>query len=653
MNRTIQDEIEKAIKSGVDYLAKNQREDGSFPSFVSDSKSFDRVKENQSIFTTCLILSSLNSLPESKELERIKSRAAKFLLNQKSDFWSWNYWKRNSSDGKNTPYPDDLDDTCCAVSALIGHNPKFVSTKAIAKVVNLLAYCEAQEGGPYWTWLTPLEAGKGWKDIDLAVNSNIAYFLSLQEVALPSLNAMVEKAIASRKYNSPYYHSPYAVIYFISRWYKGKQRDKIISYLLKKRHKNHSWGNPLDTALAVSALINLGYRKEDVEETLSSILRNRMNGRWKAYPLVVEEIKGKQKYYSGSAELTTVFCLEALSKFSASNDSNAGKRKAETDNEGEKMRENIIRLTEQRFSGSEMGEIFSSVRRKILKGDGANRLMLLPYYFHKSLESRKPIDEKIIIDLCVAGIYGMTAYTIYDDFFDNEGNPKFLPLANVCHRELISIYHDIFLNDKKFLQFFKNTMDRIDAANSWETNNCRASISGSQLIIPEQLPDYGNMERLADRSIGYALGPAAVLYLSWGNIESSEMKNLMAFFENYIIARQLNDDAHDWEADLKKEQLSPAVVLVLEKYSKRHKNKKEFDLKKEIKELQKIFWHEVIQEVCGKAILHTKKAKKHLGKIAGVKDRTAFEAMLASVEKSAQDALTEQKEMLDFLEGYK
>lgn len=653
MNRTIQNDIDEAIKSGVDYLANNQREDGSFPSFVSASKNFDRSKENQSVFPTCLILSSLNSLPQSMELERIKNKAAKFLLGQKSNFWSWNYWKRNSSDSKNTPYPDDLDDTCCAVSALIGHNPKFVSTKAIAKVVNLLAYCEAQEGGPYCTWLTPPEADKGWKDIDLAVNSNIAYFLSLQEVALPSLNAMVEKAIASGKYNSPYYHSPYAVIYFISRWYKGKKKNGIVSYLLKRRLKNHSWGNPLDTALAVSALINLGCKKEDVEETLSSILNNRIKGKWIAYPFVVEEIKGKQKYYSGSAELTTAFCLEALSKFSTSNDPKADKHKSETDNEAEKIREKIVKLTEQRFSGSEMAETFSSVRKKILKGGGANRLMLLPYYFYKSLDSRKPIDEKIVIDLCIAGIYGMTAYTIYDDFFDNEGNPKFLPLANVCHREWVSIYHDGFSRDKKFLEFFENTMDRIDAVNAWETNNCRAQISGLQLIIPEQLPDYGNMEKLADRSIGYVLGPAAVLYLIFGSIESPEMKNLTAFFENYIIARQLNDDAHDWEVDLKKGQLSPAVVLVLKKYSKRHKNKKELELKKETKELQKIFWHEVIQEVCSKAILHTKKARKHLRKIAGVKDRTAFEAMLASVEKSAQDALTEQKEMLDFLAGYR
>jgi len=655
MNPINYDDINEAIKSGIDCLTLNQREDGSFPNFVSTSKDLDHARENQSIFPTCLVLASLSGLAHSKDAEKIKNKAAKFLLSQKSDFWSWNYWKRNSSDSKTTPYPDDLDDTCCAMAALIGHDPKLVSVKAVAKAVNLLAYCESKEGGPYYTWITPPDADKGWKDIDLAVNSNIAFFLSLQEVTLSSLVALTEKAITSEKYASPYYHSPLATIYFISRWYKGKKKDKIISYLLNKRLKNHSWGNPLETALAVSALINLGCKTESVEESLASILENRANGKWMAYPFVVEKIKGKQKYYSGSAELTTAFCLEALSKFSVLNDSMARKRKAGTDNEAEKIRKKIIELTDRRFSAfdSEMATDFSSVRKKMLKGDGANRLMLLPYYFQESLKKRQSIDEKIIVELCAAGLYGWMAYTIYDDFFDNEGSPKFLSLANASLRELTSVYCENFSEDRKFMEFFKSTMDRIDAANAWETGNCRTKIFGSRLTIPERLPDYGNMERLADRSIGYALGPAAVLYRHTGKIESPEMKNLMAFFENYIIARQLNDDAHDWEMDLKKGQLSPAVVSVLEKYSGRHKNKKESDLKKETKELQKIFWHEVIQEVCGKSIFHVKKAGRHLRKIAGVKDKTAFEAMLVSVEKSAKEALAEQKEMLEFLEEYR
>jgi len=655
MNQAKHKNINEAIKLGTNFLTKSQRKDGSLPSFISASRRFDNPEEKQSVFPTCLILSSLSGLDHSTDIKKIKDKAVKFLLNQKSEFWSWNYWRRNSRESKSTPYPDDLDDTCCALVALISTDSKNVPVKAIAKAVNLLAYCESKEGGPYYTWITPPDADKSWKDIDLAVNSNVAFFLSLQGVALPNLVALAERAIKSEKYDSVYYHSPYPVIYFISRWYRGKMKDKIIAYLLKKRLKNNSWGDPLKTALAVNALINLGYEKERLAESVGYILENQVGGKWKASPLIIELQKKKQTYYSGSAELTTAFCLEALGKFSERSESMKGGRKAGMDDEAKRVHKKIIEIVDRTFSrfDPEMVNDFSNVKKKILKGDGVNAITLLPYYFRKSL-GKKSIDETIAIKLGAAGFYGWMAYTIYDDFFDDEGDPKVLSLANVCLRELVSIYDSEFSNDENFLKFFRNIMDRIDSANFWETNNCRAKTSGSRLTIPDRLPDYGNMKRLADRSIGFVLGPVAILYLHSGNIESMEIKSLVAFFENYIIARQLNDDAHDWEEDIKAGRLSPAVTSVLKKYAKQigKKSVKEIDLNKEIGELQKIFWHEVIQDICGKTLFHIKKARKHLLDITAMENKAAFEGMLASVENSAREALAEQKEMLEFLKEY-
>ena len=647
-------EIENTISSGINYLGRKQKRDGSFPNLVSTSKKFNTYKENQSAFLTSLILSSLNSLTDTGESGKIKSRASKFILSQRSEFWSWNYWKRNSPESKSSPYPEDLDDTCCALAALIFHDQKNVPTNAIAKAVNLLTYCESKEGGPYFTWITPPDANKDWKDTDLAVNSNIAYFLSLQEVTLPSIVSLNENAIVSEKYDSPYYNSEYSSIYFISRWYKGKNKSKIITYLLGKRLKDDSWGNPLETALAVSALINLGCQKEKLERGIGYILHSQRSGGWKEQPFVIEFIKKKQKHYAGSPELTTAFCLEALVKFSSSNEEVKSKRKPE-DSTQKKIRKSIIEMSDKRFSefDSEIREKFSDIRKRILKGDKADQVMLLPYYFQKSLE-QKP-DERMAMELGVASLYGWMAYTIYDDFLDSEGDPKLLSLANVCLRELTSIYSVNFASDEKFLNFFKNIMDRIDSANSWEASNCRVQIAGSNLMIPKRLPEYRNMERLADRSIGHALGAAAILYLNTCETESDEMKNLISFFENYIIARQLNDDAHDWEEDLKRGQLSPAVVSVLKRYAKSNASKgsMELDLKKQLQQLQKIFWYDVIHEICDKAISHIKKAENDLKNIKAVKDRTVFEGMLKTVEKSAKEAIAEQKETLEFLGEYR
>jgi hypothetical protein len=652
-DKYIEKDTAEAISAGISYLNKAQKKDGSFSNLVSPSENFDDCEENESSFPTILSLHCLRKLPDSEEIKTIKDKASKFVLSQHSDFWSWNYWKRNSLESTKTPYPEDLDDTCCALAALIENQPETVPTDAVAKAVNLLTYSESQEGGPYYTWITPPDADKGWKDIDLAVNSNIGFFLSLQEVNLPSITKLIEKAIDEEKYDSPYYFSPVATIYFISRWYKRKGKSKIITFLLERMQEDHSWGNPLETALAVISLINFGYEKEKIAESIGYILKHQEEDKWKEYPFVVEFIKKNTKHYAGSPELTTAFCLEALHAYSSKCESESRKRKV-SDSQQRKMREKIMELSDLRFAefDNELRKDLTETRSKILKGDSTGQIILLPYYLEKSLNGNV-VNEDLISRLGVAGLYGWMAYTVYDDFLDNEGDPKLLPAANVCLRELTSIYAKNFSNDEKFMDFFEKIMDRIDSANAWETKNCRMRVEGDRVSILEKLPDYGKLEKLADRSIGHALGAAAVLYSHTKETESSEMENLMSFFENYIIARQLNDDAHDWEKDLKNGQISPAVVSVLKRYSKSNASKgKELDLKKQLEQLRKIFWYDVIHEICDKALFHVREAEKDLENIKVIKDKAIFKGMLEAVKKSASEAITEQKEMLTFMKEY-
>lgn len=640
---------------GIGYLAEVQERDGSFSSSVSAKRNFKNTFQNQSLFSSCLILSSLASLPKTEDTKKIQNRLARFIESQKSDFWSWNYWKRNSLESRTNAYPDDLDDTCCAVAALTLYNPKVVSTQAVAKIVNLLAFCEKGVGGPYYSWIVPGETEKAWKDIDLAVNNNIAFFLSLHEVTLPSLVDLTEKSIRSQKYQSPYYYSPQVVIYFISRWYRGRKKDKIISFLLRKRLKNFSWGNPLETVLSVSALINLGYKEKDLEKSINFIGKNCSNGSWKAYPFVIEKIKREEKYFSGSQALTTAFCLEALGKFLVQSEAVEDSGKIRKIDVHKNVHNKIIQLTNQRFSRlpAELRENFLLVRRRVLRGDKAHQTTLMPYYFQESGKKGGSPDKDLVIKLGAANLYGWVAYSIYDDFLDEEGNPKFLPVANICLRELVSLYGSIFAGKEDFLKFFRNILDRIESANIWEATNCRVRVFNSQLAVPQKFPDYENLEKLADRSIGHALGPVALLYLMEKDIASPKIKNLVAFFENYIIARQLNDDAHDWEEDLKKRRLSPVVVLILKKYLKDEKNIKTLDLRKELKKLQQIFWYEVVQETSKKSILYIKEARRCLRNMDYLKNKNFLEKMLLPVEKSAQKALLEQREMSDFLKEYK
>ena len=149
-------------------MAHEQQKDGSFLSYSTPHKrSFKNAKIYHSIFPSALILSCLSSPEETTQSEILKNRLAEFLLSQKSEHWSFNYWARGSKETKIMPFPDDLDDTCCALLALFQYNPNLIDPQVMAKVVTILNFVEEKEGGPYYTWLVPPDTKEEWRDIDL------------------------------------------------------------------------------------------------------------------------------------------------------------------------------------------------------------------------------------------------------------------------------------------------------------------------------------------------------------------------------------------------------------------------------------------------------------------------------------------------------
>ena len=306
------------INKAITFLATQQQKDGSFLSYSTSSKrSFKNAKRYHSTFPSSLILSCLCSLDETPAIKLVKDKLAKFLLFQKSKHWSFNYWVRHSKESKKLPYPDDLDDTFCALSALYQYDPNLIDGAAMAKIVTLLTAVEEKEGGPYRTWLVPETADKVWKDVNLAVNSNIAYFLSLQDVSLPKLNSFIESAIDTDRYLSPYYPSVYPIIYFISRdsALSVNSASQCRNFLFSKQDTSGKWTNPLNTALAVLSLLNFGVPPNKLDKSIVYITKKQNNGFWQPHAFCLDPAINRKKYYAGSAALTTAFCLEAISKY--------------------------------------------------------------------------------------------------------------------------------------------------------------------------------------------------------------------------------------------------------------------------------------------------------------------------------------------------
>ena len=649
--------ITDAVSSGVFYLKKQQQTDGSFLSLSSPSPTyFKKALTFHSTFSTALILSCLNSLKETAILKTIKQKAASFLLTQKSEYWSFNYWVRGSKEAREMPYPDDLDDTFCALSAIYQYNPRLINGVSMAKIVTLLTATEDKEGGPYRTWFVQKKAGKKWRDIDLAVNSNIAYFLFLQEIDLPNLALFIESRINQGNLISPYYPTIYPIICFLSRWYKGKGIKKIESILLSKQNKDGYWENPLCTALAVSSLLHLGIPPINLRKSISYLLSCQTKGSWEPYGFCLDPGREGKTYYAGCPALTTAFCLEAIGKYLRALETHPTEITKKIDSESKRIHDEIITKVQKRFSHltSELEGQAEVMLKIILKMNDKNQITLLPYFFRSALRKNAMLSDKLLISLGSANTYGWIAYTIYDNFLDEEGDPKTLSIANIVLRELTIIFHKVLPENMGFQKLFCRILDELDAANAWEVTHCRMRITNARIDLENTIPQFGNYEKLAQKSLGHALGPLAMLFSLGYQKKSLEVKSLLDFFIHYLVSRQLNDDAHDWEKDLKKGHINPVLAILLRTYKMKNKKSKNRILVLElIPKLRELFWYEVIVSVCELILKHVALARTSLNQLSIMENQVLFRELLNSIEQSANQALNEREKILAFSKNYK
>jgi hypothetical protein len=184
-------DLDSVIKDGIRTIAAEQRKDGDFTSLSSfHPTNFTDAVAYSTTFFTSIILECLNGVAESKNyrplVDSIRVKAATFLLAEKNEGWSFNYWARTSVERETMPYPDDLDDTFSALAALAHYDASIMNGAALAAVVNILTRAETKEGGPYRTWLVAA-AEEPWADVDVAINSTVGYFLSRIGVHLPNV----------------------------------------------------------------------------------------------------------------------------------------------------------------------------------------------------------------------------------------------------------------------------------------------------------------------------------------------------------------------------------------------------------------------------------------------------------------------------------
>ncbi len=562
----------------------------------------------------------------------IIERGAAFLSEKRSAEWTFNY-----HDG----YPDDLDDTCIAVSALYSTHPDYFTEKVLARIVSMLIQQETVPGGPYRTWLT--EQRPQDSDVDIVVNSNVAYFLSLLDIATPQLQLYFEDTIEHDHLHSQYYDDEIVIIYFLTRAYEGKHVSRLKDRLFKRRMTDGSWGNALHTALAVTALLRMGESAEAVTDGIQYLVDNHSAGKWLPHHFFIESIEHGTVCYSFSNAHVSACCIEALMAYSNAIP-HPGIMGPADDTEINQFIESVIKECRAVPLSAELSTQRDHALDHLQEKDCSREIFLLPYHFAKALKKQDTISDDNICSLAVANVLGWIGYTIYDDILDGENTVALLPLADVCIRHMMELFRWV-VTDPAQQQIITAILNGIDAATLWEHLNCKMERHGDEVTVPASLPDYGNSAGLAEKSLGHALGPIILCLLQGAPEQALYVEH---FFREYLIARQLNDDAHDWLSDLHNGFFNSISVPLIKEWQTRTAGGY-MDLAQEEYLLQKYFWEDHIDTVSNTIIEHIINARLILKKITILKEVLFLERLLAPLEQSARQAIIERDRTKRFL----
>jgi hypothetical protein len=242
----------------------------------------------------------------------------------------------------------------------------------------------------------------------------------------------------------------------------------------------------------------------------------------------------------------------------------------------------------------------------INQADARNEIKMLPAYFADSLQVHpNPLSPQLYADLGAANIFTWMAYTVYDDFFDDEGQAELLPAANTSLRMALHIYSKMYEKSSDFNQKILQSFHKMDAANSWELSECRFEIKNQKILV-KQLPNYGNNMILADRAIGHVLGPLTMVDML--SIPEAQQKSIEKGLRHFLIAKQLSDDLLDWSDDMKKGHINAVVAHILNVINVTPGS---YDLAEIIHRMQKYFWSNGQKEISDSILKHLKQSRRY------------------------------------------
>lgn len=285
-----------------------------------------------------------------------------------------------------------------------------------------------------------------------------------------------------------------------------------------------------------------------------------------------------------------------------------------------------------------------AMHQAVLGADHNLEIGLISSYFAEALRT-KGYSKVELQKLGVANVFTWMAYTIYDDFFDDEGTPLNLAVANWAARQAYHEYVTVYSNPVS-QRLVTKICTVMDAANAWEVRHARAEIQNNTITI-SALPAYDNYMILADRALAHVLGP--LLLTRNNSVSAKQYSHVTAGLKHYLIARQLNDDLHDWRQDLQAGHLSSVVTYLLGKTSTGSGKQ---NIPKLITRLEALFWQQGLEELCCAVQDHITKSRQAFTKSKLMHPAGTLYTLLDRLDRAIETGRCALQHDKDFLAAY-
>lgn len=165
----------------------------------------------------------------------------------------------------------------------------------------------------------------------------------------------------------------------------------------------------------------------------------------------------------------------------------------------------------------------------------------------------------ILPKIQTAQLFLWRALNIYDDLLDGDCQPnKKLLRANNYYRRFLTTHFELHLSSE-YYQLLNKFLSLWEISNQREIKNRQQSLSEQ---IKKLKNNKLNLTTLADKSLILAAGPLALLFCLKYSHKDPVVKEALNFWRYFLSAKQLSDDSHDWEADLKNNLITTANAPV-------------------------------------------------------------------------------------------